>query len=122
MWSSLPAEVLQRLLPKSPASGANGPTPTPTNDAGWNSILTEMEEFRTLEDDYDGQGAIAPTAQTFESAAELARALRRQGVVAPTYVVPGVNGSMNFDWEQEGGVSVGIEVVGPYTADVFILG
>jgi hypothetical protein len=88
---------------------------------GWDEAVAKMNEFRALTDDYDGQGAKAPSSETLDAAAGLVRELRWVGIHSPSWVAPGPNGSVNMDWEFEGGVSVSVEVTEPDEADVFLL-
>jgi hypothetical protein len=111
MWAPLPPEVLNYLHDAEEREEA----------LGWEAAVAKLNEFRALTDDYDGQGAKAPSSGTFDSIAELIRDLGRIGIRSPSWVVPGPNGSLNLDWEFKGGVSVSIEVAEPGEADVYLL-
>lgn len=111
MWASLPPEVMTRL--RGPAA--------PDGAGSWEHAVRELDGYRTLTDDYDGQGAKAPAPDTFDAAADLVRDLRRNGVPAPSSVVPGPNGSVNLEWDYADGVSASVEVTDPHEADVFLL-
>jgi hypothetical protein len=50
---------------------------------------------------------------------QLVTALQSQGIVPPNWVVPGVTGTLSFEWVLEEGRSIEIEVTGPCTADIF---
>jgi membrane-bound lytic murein transglycosylase B len=116
MWSQMPPEVASRLQQPLERSW-NG---TLSSGKGWEQFIAELEEFRQLADDYDGQGAIAPTADTVDSAVSLARLLEHLGMLPPTYVVASVNGSANLEWQLADDVSIGFEVVDPDQADVYL--
>jgi len=111
MWAPLPPEIVNHL------NGSMQPDGTLT----WEEAQREIHDFRALTDDYDGQGAKAPPPETIAAAAELSRELARVGVVRPSYIVPGPNGTVNVAWELPGGVSVSIEVTEPDEAEVFLL-
>jgi hypothetical protein len=66
----------------------------------WSQRMAELLDLRTLEDDWDGQGAKAPSAALMDSAIQLAGILRQQGMNAPCRIVPGVNGTVIFEWQQ----------------------
>jgi hypothetical protein len=55
-----------------------------------------------------------------DSAAALAAALRRHGVVAPASALPGVQGTVGFEWDLADGGSAALEVLGPNTAELFL--
>ncbi|MBA4067591.1 MAG: hypothetical protein C0501_28580 [Isosphaera sp.] len=101
-------------------SHLNGPA-APDGAIGWEAAVAKIDEFRALADDYDGQGARAPAPETIDAAAELVHGLTRAGVPSPTWVTPGVNGSVDLSWEFGGGVSVAVDVTEPDEADVFLL-
>lgn len=82
----------------------------------WNERIDELLAIRQLEDDWDGQGAPAPTIEVVDSALVFALLMRRDGVVPPTGVVQGLNGEVLFDWQSEDGKYIEVEVTAPYTA------
>jgi hypothetical protein len=82
----------------------------------WNSRIDELLAIRSLADDWDGQGAKAPSTELVDSALVLAQAFRRGGAEAPSRIVPGVNGTVIFEW-QAGEEYCEIEVTRPYQAE-----
>ena len=86
----------------------------------WEHCVEAVEQYRELTDDYDGQGAVAPAAETIGGAISLIHDLIAANVAVPAYVVPGPNGSVNFDWEYGEDVSVSIEVCDAGHAEVIL--
>src|SRR5215468_1733124 len=78
------------------------PTPTPSRGAGpqqsipdaglWGPTVEKLVAFQHLGDNWDGQGAVAPSYEQLESAIGLAYTLYQQGVDPPSRVVPGPEG------------------------------
>jgi len=116
MWTHL----LQPMLSKLPFAGLNG-TPKNALASPWSIGLQELTEIRSLEDDWDGQGALAPSSELVESAEELARELQTLRVAGPSCVVPGVNGTVVFEWEFGPDLSIEIEVTEPGAGEGFLL-
>jgi len=111
MWSPLPPVVLDLVC------GAERPDGTLT----WEQAARKVNEYRTLEDDYDGQGAKAPAPEVCDGMLELVRGLEGRGASAPTCVTSGVNGSVNLEWDYPGGVSATVEVTDVDEAAVYLL-
>jgi hypothetical protein len=82
----------------------------------WSNRIDELLAIRLLPDDWDGQGSTAPATDLVDSALMLARSLRQGGIEAPNRIVPGVNGSVIFEW-QVGEEYCEIEVTRPYHAE-----
>ena len=57
--------------------------------AEWQKILQEIDEFRTLGDNWDGLGAKAPSNELLDSAIGLARIWCGRDLVPPIRVLPG---------------------------------
>ena len=121
MWGKLPPEVQKFLCP--PSNGTiDQPRQLPRRSKpDWEEYIREIKQYRELADDYDGQGAIAPSSDAIESAIALARGLAGAGIAVPTYAVAGPNGTIDLAWDFEGGVSVSVEVLDSCQADVFLL-
>ncbi len=129
MWDSLKPEFFARL-PRTPMNGAangmhTGPaTAPPRND--WESCYAKLEDYRSYTDDWDGQGAIlgspakAIGRELIDSAVALMRLLQNRSVHAPDWTLPGVQGTVGFEWDQPCGGSISIEVLDPETFEVFI--
>lgn len=82
----------------------------------WPKRLDELLRIRTLMDDWDGLGALAPSTALVDSAIILADQLLRAGIDPPSRVVAGVNGTVILEWQQDG-VYTEIEVTEPYRAE-----
>jgi hypothetical protein len=82
----------------------------------WSCRIDELLAIRSLADDWDGQAAKAPSTELVDSALVLAVAFRRGGAEAPSRIVPGVNGTLVFEW-QAGEEYCEIEVPRPYHAE-----
>lgn len=120
MWASLTPAVLAKL-PRHPANGStNGVHGSPKSASGsWAAGLADLERYRTYAADWDGQGATGIPGELIDSAAALASRLEALGVVAPSCVLPGVGGTVGFEWDGSGG-SVTLEVLGPDTGELFV--
>jgi hypothetical protein len=91
-------------------------------DAGpWESAVQKMVAFQELEDDWDGQGAQAPTYEILCSAIGLAYTFHQQGVDPPSRVVPTPEGSVVFEWQDPDGTYAEVEVVGWLSAEVMCI-
>lgn len=91
-------------------------------DAGpWEPAVQEMVAFQHLGDDWDGQGAQAPSEEVLKSAIGLAYTLRQQGVDPPSRVVPGPEGSVIFEWQDPDGTYAEVEIVGWLVAEVMLI-
>lgn len=120
MWTTLQPEVLSRL----PRHGTNGlaqkessPFHRTSDTQTWEERIQELETFRSYQHDWDGQGAEAPSSELMDSAVNLAQQLVQKGIDAPSCVVPGVNGTVVFEWQGENGSYLEIEVVAANRAD-----
>lgn len=66
------------------------------NEVGWRNVFAKLEEFRKLEDDWDGDGSLAPPPEIIEASIRLAKRLK--STEPPPHVCPSVNGTMSFEW------------------------
>jgi len=122
MWASLPPDILRLLAHHHVNGSANSyPAPTGSSTEGWAELFTELDTFRLLTDDYDGQGAIAPTNEVVEGAIELLGDCRRMGLLPPSCVVAGVNGTVSLEWDLPDRQLVVVEVTDRHAADVFLI-
>ena len=90
------------------------------NDDLWQECFSELLTFRDLQDDWDGLGAKAPFDWAIRSAIELAEDLRQKGWPAPGGVIPGVTGTVLFEW-QNPGLFIELEVTSQSSADQLVM-
>jgi hypothetical protein len=83
----------------------------------WEARIHDLLKIRSLEDDWDGAGAVAPPPDLVDSAIILAQILRDRGYDAPSRIVPGVNGTVLFEWQHDG-IYEELEVTEPLLAEV----
>jgi hypothetical protein len=94
----------------------------PVPDAGpWEPSVVKMVEFQHLGDDWDGQGARAPSHELLASAIGLAYTLKDQGVDPPHCVVAGVEGTVTLEWHDPDGTYTEVEIVRPLYAEVMMI-
>ena len=74
-----------------------------------------------LGDDWDGQGARAPSQEMLVSAIGLAYTLLQKGMEPPSSVVPGLEGSVIFEWQWPDGTFCEVEIVRPFYAEVMLV-
>lgn len=86
------------------------PSRSDEHELGWKTVFAKLEEFRKLEDDWDGDGSLAPTAEIIDASIKLAERLKQ--TESPPHVEPSVNGTMHFEWGTQE-FSHDIEVVSP---------
>ena len=98
--------------------GANGGTAEIADAGPWEPAVIKMVEFQHLADNWDGQGARAPSRELLASAIGLAYALYEQGMDPPSRVVPGLEGSVIFEWQDADGTYAEVEIVRPLYAEV----
>jgi hypothetical protein len=92
---------------------------TPHRDL-WGECFSELLGFRDLQNDWDGLGAEAPCEWAIRGATELAENLRRQGWQAPVRVIPGVTGTVLFEWQKDG-LLIEMEVASESRAEVLVM-
>lgn len=113
MWQPLPVKVRERLCTE------NALLSKEREHASWDEFVEAIERYRDLADDYDGQGAIAPSSEVIDSAVAMMRDMI--GVAIPNYSVPGPNGSVNLAWDLDDETSVTIEVIDVSRAEVILV-
>lgn len=92
------------------------------SDAGpWEPAVQKIVALQALGEDWDGQGARAPSSEVLASAIGLAYTLNEQGVAPPSRVVPGPEGSVIFEWQDPEGTYTEVEVVGWLSAEVMLM-
>jgi hypothetical protein len=86
-------------------------------EEGWRTAIDDLLKYRNYSDDWDGDGAAAIPADVVYSAIRLAQRLQRDGHPPPSCTLPGVNGTVSFEWVVLGG-RLEIEVLEPHIARV----
>ena len=87
----------------------------------WDTSIQKIIELDQLGDNWDGLGASAPSRELIQSAVRLAHLLCAGGVEPPQSVVPGLDGSINFGWQDGSGYYAEIEIVRPFFAEVMVI-
>ena len=85
----------------------------------WDREFDNLLRIRQLPEDWDGQGARAPTTELVDSALVLAHHLRQSSLPAPDRIVPAVAGTIVMEWQTKRGRCLELEVVEPYLAEWF---
>ena len=85
------------------------------------ATVQKIEEFQHLEDDWDGFGAVAPSRELLVSAIGLAYLFYEQGVDPPHCVVPGLDGSVNLEWQDPDGTIAEVQIDRPLHAEVMVI-
>jgi hypothetical protein len=94
----------------------------PIPDAGpWEPTVQKIVQFQHLGDNWDGLGAVAPSRELLESAIGLAYLFSERGVNPPHSVVPGLDGSVNFEWQDDDGMIAEVEIDRPLHAQVMLV-
>lgn len=101
--------------------GVNGEQKAVSDAGPWEPAVREIVAFQHLGDDWDGQGAQAPSEEVLKSALGLAYTLYQQEVDPPSRVVPGLEGSVIFEWQDTDGTYTEVEVVGWLVAEVMLI-
>ena len=78
----------------------------------WGRIESQLEDFRSLPEDWDGYGATPPPAVIIDFGRRMLRALLEDGLPCPGCVGPGPNGTVSMEWER-GGEWFEVELVAP---------
>ena len=79
----------------------------------WNHTIDELLQIRLLEDDWDGLGAKAPAGLLVDSALRMAGWMEGRGFAAPARIVPGLTGSVVFEWQTDDGAQLEVELTEP---------
>jgi len=91
-------------------------------DAGpWEAAVLKLIEFQYLGDNWDGQGAQAPSREILGCAIGLAYVLHEKGMEPPSSVVPGPAGTVVFEWQGLDGSFAEVEIVRPFYAEVMVV-
>lgn len=68
----------------------------------WDDVFTELRRFATLTDNWDGDGAPAPTMDAIDMALQRAYEMRDAGRQPPGWVLVGINGTIWMEWADDG--------------------
>lgn len=106
----------------SSAAQRNG---TPGRDGvppvGWEQTIQALIALRDLGEDWDGDGAAAPSPELLASAIGLAYLLEEGGSDPPTRVVAGTDGAVILEWQFPDGAYGEIELTRPLQGDVLLM-
>jgi hypothetical protein len=95
--------LINPLVPAAEAHAADPLDPSPpTRDERWDHVLDELQRFRSLEDDWDGQGACALEPANVDATVAWVKQMRGwERALPPTAAVPGVTGEVILEWRGE---------------------
>ena len=71
----------------------------PEVSVGWSEVIDDLLAAYKLTDDWDGQGAKAPSQEVLVMALKLAESLKKTGLPHPDECGPSVNGEVTFYWK-----------------------
>src|SRR5262249_5004595 len=92
--------LIAPLLPNGAVADADSPRDAGSNNAAWDRLLQELQRSRTLGDDWDGQGALAPAAGNVDWASDWVCQMRRYPqAIPPSRAVAGVGGEVYLEWQ-----------------------
>lgn len=86
----------------------------------WSSAFEALLQIRKLDDEWDGEGSLAPDVTLIDGAITLGLRLRAKQIPPPDHVHVSVNGTLYFEWHDSFGY-VEIEMVTPVDAECRIL-
>jgi len=72
----------------------------PRND--WDTIIDELLRMRELQDDWDGEGSIAPQKALVDDVTSFAYWRKQENELPPDRIVATVNGTICFEWYVDG--------------------
>jgi hypothetical protein len=90
--------LIAPLVPNGPQADPDAPR-NGTNSAAWDRVFGEIEGIRVLGDDWNGQGAEAPSPANVEWARDWVRQMQcYPQAIPPSRAVPGVSGEVYLEW------------------------
>jgi hypothetical protein len=117
MIQALPdLDAFKLFMPGAALPGACAENGQSVDDPRWQQLIEELRGFEHLGDDWDGLGAKPPAPALVASSVSLAHQLRQVHVRPPSRVVPGLDGTILFEWQQDG-VFLELEVTQPGQAE-----
>jgi hypothetical protein len=87
-----------------------------TTIAQWEVILQNLRKMLALRDNWDAEGAKAPTRNSILSVIDLLHQLERRNLQAPSRVVVGPGGEVAVEWQLDGNY-IELEVSEPYVGE-----
>ena len=72
----------------------------PRND--WDSIIDELLRMRELQDDWDGEGSVAPEKSLVDDVTSYTYWRKKENELAPARVIATVNGTICLEWTING--------------------
>lgn len=95
--------LVSPLIPAKTSKAAASETESGAGDEPWNRIIQAVHDLHALKNDWDGQGASAPTPGNLAAVADWVRRMRAwPHALPPDQVVPGVNGEVYLIWQRPG--------------------
>lgn len=91
--SFIPADPLLRHIV--------GDSSAPSSGDPWQRTEARIAWLHTLRDDWDGEGAAAPTGDLINRAASLLAAVQSHGIAPPTTIAAGHDGAIVIEWHGE---------------------
>ncbi|MEZ6143557.1 MAG: hypothetical protein R3B84_23580 [Zavarzinella sp.] len=86
----------------------------------WKAKIAQLQNFKQLVDDWDGEGTDAPDHVLVDAAIALANELELNDVVPPTMIHVSVNSTVYFEWHLDNGYCE-IEIISPDHAECHLL-
>lgn len=65
----------------------------------WPAVLAALVQMRSLKDDWDGEGTLAPESTVIDAAMDYAKLSESSLAPVPDRVHVGVNGTIYFEWD-----------------------
>ena len=85
----------------------------------WPRQLSRIAKLKLLKDNWDGEGAIAPSRELLQSLAHLLRIHQENGYPAPSRIVPTVDGIIAIEWQMPPRFA-SLEIARPYEGEWLI--
>lgn len=120
IWSN------ETFIPYGADSGPLGPEGLSSSsedqvDREWSNstadLTLKLEQIRSLRDNWDGEGAMAPGEEIVESTIALLNSLQIDGLPPPTRIVASQAASIVIEWQLEHGEHLEAEILEPYRAE-----
>ncbi len=110
-------EPLNFALPPLVELVPNGKAPSRSHStATWAQLIDRLRSLRDLEDDWDGQGALAPCAAFIDGAITLAQQFEANHSMPADFAIAGANGTVFLEWRLAAGF-LEIEIAAPDHAE-----